>query len=587
LLEFGLHTYFEDRDYVIHNGPISLNTSSDSTLAFAADCIRKCEETHTKCTRYSPENWKPSRLIDLGPLDEPVQPKLILTESAKEPISYATLSHRWGSAKMFQLTSENIDSLQQQIPLAEMSKTFQDAFIACKKLGMRFIWIDCLCIIQDQLDDWQKEAERMKDIYSCGRFNISATGADQRDDGLFFERERLALSPFILNFDATHDSESWKAGSYFLLNPLMWASDISKAALNQRGWVLQERVLARRILHFGRNQVFFECHEIDACETFPNGLPDTEIFRNRALGAPSNGRFKRLDPELDGGWLRETKSMQRLKSHPDLNIFSIWGELVETYSSLNLTKWEDKLVAFSGIAKMMRQILGDDDYLAGLWRRQLPYHMLWSRRKDGGLITEPMIYIAPSWSWASVQAPVTLQPITDGKNEDILIDIIEAETYTQGEDVTGAVFGGFIKLRGFLRLAECAVWINDPQSLRTERMETCLAMKPKGRPADIIVWPDETDQFGPETSMRAKVFCLPIQIWRNDKGDRCTEGLILEKLDFDRDTFKRMGKFKISVGSKRGEAEFYTVSDEEWMTKPPRKLLSALIMFEERVITII
>lgn len=148
--------------------------------------------------------------------------------------------------------------------------------------------------------------------------------------------------------------------------------------------------------------------------------------------------------------------MSRLKSDPALNIFSIWGELVETYSSLALTKWEDKLVAFSGIAKMMGEIL-NDEYLAGLWKGHLPYYMLWSRRKDGGLDTEPMIYIALSWSWASVQAPVTLYPITDGRNEDILIHILDAEAYTQGSGVTSSVFGGFIKLKGYLRQAECAV----------------------------------------------------------------------------------------------------------------------------------
>lgn len=112
------------------------------------------------------------------------------------------------------------------------------------------------------------------------------------------------------------------------------------------------------------------------------------------------------------------------------------------------------------------------------------------------------MYIAPSWSWASVQAPVTLQPITDGQNEDILIDSLEAEAYTQGSDTTGTVFGGFIKLKGFLREAHCGVWFNFGSSLRTERIETRLSMSARGRLVDIIVWPDETDQFGPEDRMR-------------------------------------------------------------------------------------
>jgi hypothetical protein len=576
----------EDQDYQLHGGSIALHTGSDATMNFATDHIQRCEQNHKKCSKTIPEGWKPTRLIDLAPLDEPVQPKLLVVDDNATSIAYVTLSHRCGSAEMFRLTHKNIDSLQQRIPLEKLSKTFQDAFITAKKLGMRYVWVDSLCIVQDQADDWQKEAERMKDIYSNARFNISATGAIASDDGLFFSRDKLDLEPFVVKLEAPEGSESWTKGSYYLLDPSMWSSNISKAPLIKRGWVLQERILARRILHFCRNQVFFECHELDACELFPNGLPETWIFQSRKLGAPSSGHFKRLDPELDGGWLRETKSMNRLKSESALNIFSVWAELVETYSSLTLTKWEDKLVAFSGIAKMMNELLADD-YLAGLWKRQLPYHLLWSRRQDGGLKTEPMIYIAPSWSWASVQAPVTLHPVTDGQSEDILIDVIDTETYVDGKDVTGTVFGGYIKLKGYLRPAECAVWFNHKSPFGTERRKTCLAMEPGGKPADIVVWPDEIDKFGPENCSRMDVLCLPVHIWRNASGDRCTEGLILEKFDFDQDAFKRIGKFKIGASSKRGERAFYNAPNEEWDTKSAREMLNNLDSFEQRVITII
>src|SRR5437016_5321319 len=82
-------------------------------------------------------------------------------------------------------------------------------------------------------DDWQKEAARMKDVYSQARFNISATGAHTSDDGLFFDRERLALAPFVVNVEAPDSSESWKTGRYYLLNPSVWSSNISKAPLNK------------------------------------------------------------------------------------------------------------------------------------------------------------------------------------------------------------------------------------------------------------------------------------------------------------------------------------------------------------------
>lgn len=237
-----------------------------------------------------------------------------------------------------------------------------------------------------------------------------------------------------------------------------------------------------------------------------------------------------------------------------------------------------------------RPEMNGDVYLAGLWRRHLPYHMLWSRRKEGGLGTEPMIYIAPSWSWASVQAPVTLQPVTDGVNEEILVEILEAETYTLGEDVTGSVFGGYIKLRGFLRRAECAVWPRRRRYADRSIMDrTKLAMTPSGGPAEIIVWPDETDMFGAQDDMRETVYCLPIQMWQNDKGDRCTEGLILKQMDFDPNAFKRMGKFKISVGAKDGQREFYGVGDEVWEREDTSAtaVMQEAAAFRETVITLV
>jgi hypothetical protein len=159
-----------------------------------------------------------------------------------------------------------------------------------------------------------------------------------------------------------------------------------------------------------------------------------------------------------------------------------------------------------------------DEYLAGFWRQNLPYYMLWSRRKDGSLYTEPITYIAPTWSWASVQAPVTLHPVTNGSNEEILIDVLEAETYTSSKDSTGSVFGGYIKLRGFLRDAEFAVWptghfegYRNSGSIM-DRMR--LSMEPQGSPANIIVWADETDKIAPEKPEqgRNRVSCLPIQV---------------------------------------------------------------------------
>src|SRR5437016_1808654 len=126
---------------------------------------------------------------------------------------------------------------------------------------------------------------------------------------------------------------------------------------------------------------------MDACEIFPDGIPNIRAFQTRTLGFASNGRFKRQDPNIDGAWLREANSMGRLKSNPTLNAYSLWNELVEAYSMMDLTNVGDKLIAISGVAKHMRQIF-NDQYLAGLWRKHLPYHLLWTKRRDIPMNTE-------------------------------------------------------------------------------------------------------------------------------------------------------------------------------------------------------
>ncbi|KAK4100024.1 HET-domain-containing protein, partial [Parathielavia hyrcaniae] len=267
---------------------------------------------------------------------------------------YATLSHRWGTANIFQLKLGNLEALQKEIPVDELSKTFQDAFVAAKKLGVRHIWIDSLCIIQDSLGDWQREAALMQHVYSDARFNISATGAEDGDDGLFFDRRRFEVVPFTIEITSTAPREEHYIGpgSYRFINPRLWSHSISQAPLNGRGWVMQERLLARRIVRFCTNQIFFECRESEVCEMFPSDIPDTGAF------ALSHSLESRL-------------------------CLPAWFQLVETYAPLALTKPEDKLPAFSGIAKLMQQRPGmsGDVYLAGPWRRHLLYHLLWRRSR--------------------------------------------------------------------------------------------------------------------------------------------------------------------------------------------------------------
>jgi len=181
-----------------------------------------------------------------------------------------------------------------------------------------------------------------------------------------------------------------------------WENATTDAPLNRRGWVLQERLLPPRVLHFDREQLLWECHELDACEAYPLGIPHGSgtVFTH----------FKGLDPSSDGKRLRVLSGQN---SDQDLNRYHLWNRILGSYMRCDLTCEEDKLIALSGIAKDMHLL--DDEYLAGLWRRQLPGQLLWKindcKQANGLPSRRPHNYRAPSWSWASVDGSGTAGPI--------------------------------------------------------------------------------------------------------------------------------------------------------------------------------
>ena len=347
-----------------------------------------------------------------------------------------TLSHRWGTTKFIKLTTSNFEILQNGFSLSEIPKTFRDAIFITQKIGANYLWIDSLCIIQDSVADWRREAAVMGDIYRNSFCNVAATGASNSDQGCFAERNPSMMSPCTV-------SSSWTDASNqtYLIVETDFLSQVYGAPLNRRAWVVQERLLAPRILHFGREQLFWECHELEACETFPQGLP---------LGLGGTG-FKGMDPHVDG---RRIRLEEGRDPDPTLNAYHLWDQVVKAYTWSDLTKPEDKLIALSGLAKTVQHMV-DDEYLAGLWKSILPSQLLWevydTKQGDGRPSVRSSSYRAPSWSWASLNGCVGFLIIS---RTGIMVTIIEAHVSPSTNDTTGQLESGFIRLRGDLFAAE-------------------------------------------------------------------------------------------------------------------------------------
>src|SRR4051812_13298481 len=189
---------------------------------------------------------------------------------------YLTLSHCWGSIEMFKLQKENFASFLDDIPSERLCKTFLDAIKVVKSLGFRYLWIDSLCIIQDDDYDWQQQSSIMSQIYGNALANIAASHASSGDEGLFSERNPLITTRHFIN---TIDNEV-----YELIDNMAYERHLSESRLSTRAWAFQERFLAPRTIHFTTEQIFCECREETICESHPC----TDISET-ALDSPFKG----------------------------------------------------------------------------------------------------------------------------------------------------------------------------------------------------------------------------------------------------------------------------------------------------------
>jgi hypothetical protein len=452
-------------------------------------------------------------LLDLAPEDQPTGLRLIISSDhfrgvAKLP--YITLSHCWGTCKIVTLTTSNIAQFQNSIELESLSKTFQEAILVTRRLGIRYLWIDSLCIIQDSTDDWRKESAMMDKVYGEGLFGIAASGAPDGDQGLFFERDRCLIEPIA--------TEMWP--NLISLSMVEQRSMWEDNPLQKRAWALQERALATRIIDFGREQVTWTCLQRYASESDPDG---TEVQEE-----PENDHFNPL-------------RIWRVKSSDELDSGYEWDRIVGNYSRCALTFPGDRLVALSAVAKEFkaRQLELSDEYLAGLWRSHLPQALLWHVKCEESSSAN---YIAPSWSWTSTGQGVRCfgRFLLQGH---FTPRIIEARTMFYNDNPYGEVRGGFIILECFLCSATATEHLGGEQTIQIN--------PPRGdetASVDVITEFDEGGWLWDDKVRRANFTIMLISVGKMIPGKiptHWTRGLLLERTA--KGQFARLGAFALHL----------------------------------------
>ena len=471
-------------------GGRSLASSSDSDECFRLACLwlRQCVERH-ECgaiesgdSQYpdrdyqgsekamassesakpaefqaAPPRFMPTRTIEVGPADGSQNPRLVghkKQEGCSTMQAWATLSHCWGGSAPLKTTLATISQWQRGIPFDLMPPTFRDAVSITRRLGIRHLWIDSLCIIQDSAEDWEFEAARMGNVYRYGLLNVAADTAPSCNGGIMSSRKDYLSSIKIPLISEKHNMTSYmfaRSGRWDGFRDDIMGSD---SMLNSRAWVLQESLLSPRTLHYGKRQMVWECLNCSLNEG--SAIAGANI--KDEVGTAYFFSHKMLLPR----YIVQQSGLQA-STEKDANrrteLYNVWLQVIAQYTKRKLTVYTDIFSALAGIASLLQVHLGDR-YLAGLFEGDLARSLLW-QVIDPSLAKSASPPLAPSWSWASVVGAVQpgiavdssmLVPRSVGS---LAAEFISVEIYTTNGKLAPADHFldapcGMIVLEGFL-----------------------------------------------------------------------------------------------------------------------------------------
>ncbi|KAL7955819.1 heterokaryon incompatibility domain-containing protein [Trichoderma compactum] len=396
---------------------LSRTTGDNEALNQAVEWLTECRTSHGEC-RVSDAEFVPNRLLYLG--DGRADSNILELVEKPAPVPYAALSHRWTKetpAKSL-VTSNFLDRKQHGMPIANLPRMMQDVVLVLRRLGIEHIWIDCLCIIQDDKDDWKREAALMASIYTNAELTVAASWCDQPDQSLF--RDRSTPQEICVDI-AQIDGQSIfirRKKHHFTWLGIESSADTVAAEnpdfewpLLNRGWVYQEQLLSRRMLHFTQNELIWECFEETRCEC--------GWYDNNTLIFGAQDWYKRSP------------------------VSKAWSQVIKGYAKRPLTVVTDRLPALAGIGQAIASAKDYDaaEYLCGFWEKELEETFFW-------YLSEPPLHPRPdmrmpTWSWASVSGGIECWKVSlEG------IEFLGSDVQYSGAPLLGDVVSGMVSLSG-------------------------------------------------------------------------------------------------------------------------------------------
>ncbi|KAL2072096.1 hypothetical protein VTL71DRAFT_11439 [Oculimacula yallundae] len=347
-----------------------LKDPAEAFVSVAIPWITDCQNNHPKCRQIGIRHL-PTRVLDVGDDGDDV----ILRKSKDLSGSYTILSHCWGKQRISTTTAATISQRMVNIPYTELPATFRDAVRITRLLGIRYLWIDSLCIVQDQLSDWEHESARMHEYYKNSFITIAALDSENSFAGMLHQRQMSSVQ--LPGFENLSLRLGLPAARVIYENSI----------LESRAWCLQERLLSSRVIHIANSEFLWECrtgHRRESSDQEGDVMP---------IGYPYQfgpERLKRILDNLETDPLRAEKAPE------------FWYHLLGQYSGRDLTNPKDMLPAILGVAKQIQEYTGLT-LIYGIWKEDFHKGLLWRISPRESLLgCKRQNTGAPSWSWASM-----------------------------------------------------------------------------------------------------------------------------------------------------------------------------------------
>lgn len=409
--------------------PPNLTSGTELTQMRVKAWLRNCKETHTRCKSYA-TSFHPKRLLEISE-----DGKSVVLRSCQSSAPYAALSYCWGSDQATKTTAARLEEYSMPFSPLQLPATLRDAISTAHSLGLRHIWIDSMCIVQDDSQDLQEQLGQMHEIFRGAVITIVAARAKSTSDG--FLQLRPHRKPYIL---VAHTDAQTRVTLAFI--PAANTTSImpidSCDPIFRRGWAFQELRVSPRLLSFGTDETEFCCLETH-------------------LKDGGYRAFLSESPQCRGGLRPGLLETQPLK-HP-----FAWVDLVRTYSPLKMSEETDRLPALGALAESYKRMQNVSEYHSGLWSEDFLWQLLW--KVDRPAQRGPT-YCGPTWSWCSLPAEAVAYPRwgpAELRTTSVLVNV--RENLLSALNPYGEVRNARITIRGYTRPSS---WIA-PSSSRSSK----------------------------------------------------------------------------------------------------------------------